>query len=64
MFLNGHKSMITNHLETLNKFLDLHSSKKEKMSLLWNFNFAMDEPHKSSCETHYLRDSIKKPTCY
>ena len=57
--------MIINHLETLNKFLDLHSSKNEKMSIFGNFNLAMDEPHiKPSCERYYLRDSIKKPTCY
>ena len=57
--------MTMKHLETLNKFLDLHSPKNEKMSILRNLNLAIDESHiKSSWETYYLRDSIKKPTCY
>ena len=60
--------MIPNHLETLNKLLELHSSKYEKMLILGVFNLEIDEnllPHvKSSCETYYLTNLIKQPTCY
>ena len=60
--------MIPNHLETLNKLLELHSSKYEKMLILGVFNLEIDEnllPHiKSSYETYYLTNLIKQPTCY
>ena len=35
------------------------------MSILGHFNVGIDEPHvKSFCETYYLTNLIKQPTCY
>ena len=62
---NPHKGMITNHLETLSKFLDLHSSKYEKMLILGDFNVGIDEPQiKRFYETYNFINLIKQPTFY
>ena len=37
--------MIINHLATLEKFLDLHSSKCEKALILGDFNIGVNEQH-------------------
>ena len=57
--------MIKTHLATLSNFLDLHSSKYEKMLILGDFNAGIDEPRMISfCETYNLTNLIKQPTCY
>ena len=62
---NPHKTMIKTHLATLSNFLDLHSSKYEKMLILGDFNAGIDEPRMISfCETYNLTNLIKQPTCY
>ena len=42
--------MINNHLATLEKFLDLRSSKYEKLLILGDFNVGVNEKH-IICET-------------
>ena len=60
-----HKTMIKNHLATLSNFLDLHSSKYEKMLIFGDFNVRIGEPHlKSFCKTYNFTNLIKQPTCY
>ena len=57
--------MIKNHLATLSNFLDLHSSKYEKMLIFGDFNVRIGEPHlKSFCKTYNFTNLIKQPTCY
>ena len=54
-----------NHLATLEKFLDLHSSKYENVLILEDFNLGVNEQHMQSfCETYNLKSLIKQPTCY
>ena len=47
---NPQKTMINNHLATLEKFLDLRSSKYEKLLILGDFNVGVNEQH-IVCET-------------
>ena len=62
---NPQKTMISNHLATLEKFLDLHSSKYEKVLILGGFNIGVYEKHMQSfCETYDLKSLIKQLTCY
>ena len=52
--------MINNRLATLEKFLDLHSSKYEKVLMLRDFNVGVNRQHmKSFCETYDLKSLIK-----
>ena len=52
--------MISNQLPT-EKFLDLHSSKYEKVSILGDVNVGLNELHMHSfSETYYLKSLIKK----
>ena len=53
--------MITNNLVTLSNFLDLHSSKYEKMLIIGGFNFGIDEQQMKSFVKH---NPTKQPTCY
>ena len=62
---NPEKTMTSNHLTTLEKFLDLHSSKYGKVSILADFNVGVNEQHMQSFgETNHLKSLIKQPTCY
>ena len=64
-FDKAHKAMITNHLATLSKFLDLSSSRYKKKLILGYFNVEIDASCvKCLCETYNLTNLINKPTCY
>ena len=41
---NPHKADIGNHLATLNSFLDVHSTKYEKIFIMGDFNVEIDDP--------------------
>ena len=57
--------MICNHLDALNTYLDLHSTKYEKNSILGDFNVGIEEQHiKVFCDNDNLTSLIKQPTCY
>ena len=58
--------MISNHLVTLEKFLDLHSSKHEKVLILGDFNVGVNKKRMQLfCETYNLKNLIKQTTsCY
>ena len=61
---NPQTTMISNHLVILEKFVDLHSSKYEKVLILGDFNVGLNEQHiQSFCETYNLKSLIKQPTC-
>ena len=45
---NTHKTMISNDLATLEKLLNLHSSKYEKILILGNFNIEANKEHAQS----------------
>ena len=56
--------MVSNHLATLETFLDLHSSKYEKVLILQDFDVGVNEQHMQSfCETYTLKSLIKQSTC-
>ena len=62
---NPHKSEIKKHLTPLRNFLDLHSSKNEKILILSDFNVEKEEANmKSFCEKYNLKSLIKQPTYY
>ena len=42
---NPHKNLIDNHLDALSKYLDLYSSKYEKVFILGGFNAGIEEKH-------------------
>ena len=53
------KTMISNHLATLEMFLDLHSSKYEEVLKLGDFNVGVNEQHMQSFyETYNLKSLI------
>ena len=57
--------MIDNQLDALSKYLDLDSSKYEKVLILGDFNASIEEKHmKSFCDNCNLKSLIKQPTCY
>ena len=57
--------MIDNHLHVLSKYLDLYSSKYEKVLILDEFNAGIEEKHiKCFCDNYNLKSLIKQPTCY
>ena len=57
--------MIDNHKDKINKYLDLHSSKLEKILIFGDFNADIKEKHmKCFCDTYNLKGLIKQPTCY
>ena len=58
---NPEKTMTSNHLTTLEKFSDLHSSKYRKVSILGDFR--VNEQHMQSFGDN-LKSLIKQPTCY
>ena len=62
---NPHKSEIKKRLTALRNFLDLHSSKYEKILILGDFSVEIEEANmKSFCENYNLKSLIKQPTCY
>ena len=62
---NPNKTMICNHLDALNTYLDLHSATFEQILILGDFNVGIDEQHmKAFCDNYNLTSLIKQPTCY
>ena len=62
---NNHKGMIMSRLATLSKFLDVHSSKYEKMLILGNLKVRIEGPQmKDLFETNNLTNLIKQSTCF
>ena len=62
---NPHKNLIDNHLDALSKYLDLYSSKYEKVLILGDFNAGIEEKHmKCICDNYNLKSLIKQRTCY
>ena len=62
---NPHKSLIDNHLDALSKYLDLYSSKYEKVLILGDFNADIEGKHmKCFCDNYNRKSLIKQPTCY
>ena len=62
---NPHKADIGNHLATLNSFLDVHSTKYEKIFIMGDFNVEIDDPKMQTfCEVYNFKSLIKQPTCY
>ena len=62
---NPHKPDIGNHLAALNSFLDVHSTKYEKMFIMGDFNVEIDDPKMQTfCEVYNFKSLIKQPTCY
>ena len=62
---NPHKNLIDNHLDPISKYLDLYSSKYEKVLILGNFNADIKEKHmRCFCDNYHLKSLIKQPTCY
>ena len=62
---NPHKNLIDNHVDALSKYLDLYSSRYEKVLLLGDFNAGIEEKHmKCFCDNYNLKSLTKQPTCY
>ena len=62
---NPHKADIGNHLATLNSFLDVHSTKYEKIFIMGDFDVEIDDPKMQTfCEAYNFKSLIKQPTCY
>ena len=54
-----------NHLAALNSFLDVHSTKYEKIFIMGDFNVEIDDPKMQTfCEVYNFKSLIKQPTCY
>ena len=59
------KILIDNYLDALSKYLDLYSSKYEKVLILGDFNACVGEKHmKCFCDNYNLKSLIKQPACY
>ena len=57
--------MIDNHFDALRKYLDLYSSRYEKVLILDDLNADITEKHmKRFCDNYNLRSLIKLPACY
>ena len=64
-FNSPRKNLIDNHLDALSKYLDLYSSKYEKVLILGDFNAGIEEKHmKCFYDNYNLKSLIKQPTCY
>ena len=62
---NPYKSDIKKHLTALKNYLDVHSSKYEKILILVDFNMEKKEANMESyCENYDLKSLIKQPTRY
>ena len=62
---NPHKAEIGNHLAALNSFLDVNSTKYEKILILGDFNVEINDPKMQTfCEMYNFKSLIKQPTCY
>ena len=62
---NPNKFMIYNHLDPLSTYLDLHSTRYEKILILGDFNVGIEDQHtKAFCDNCNLTNLIKQPTCY
>ena len=63
---NSNKTIICNHLDALSTYLNLHSTKYEKIVILGDFNVGTDEQHiKAFCDNYNLTSLIKQQsTCY
>ena len=57
--------MISNHLDMLSTYLDLHSATYEKVFILGDFNVGIEEQHMKAFYDNYNPTSIiKQATCY
>ena len=62
---NPNKTMICNHLDVLNTYLDLHSITYEKILILVDFNIGVEGQHMKAFRDNYnLTSLIKQPTFY
>ena len=63
---NPHKAEIGNHLAALTSFLNVNSTKYEKILILGDFNIEINDPKMQTfCEMYNFNKSlIKQPTCY
>ena len=62
---NPNKTMICNHLDSLNTFLDLHFTTYEKVLISGDCNIGIEEQYtKAFCDNCNLTSLIKQPTCY
>ena len=62
---NPHKSLISSHLDTVSKTLELHSSTYDKIILIGDYNTEINEQHMNSfCNNCSLKSLIRQPTCY
>ena len=62
---NPPKNLIDNHLDGLSTYLDLYSSKHEKVLILGDFNAGIEEKHMKYFSDNYnLKSLMKQPTCY
>ena len=62
---NPYKSDIKKHLTVLKNYLDVHSSKYEKILILGDFNMEIKEANMESyCENYDLKSLIKQSTRY
>ena len=64
-FLNSNKSLISNHLECLNRIMDEFSKNYDNVIFLGDFNTSInDNAMKSFCSLKDLTSLIDQPTCY
>ena len=62
---NPNKSMISQHMEALDKNMDLYSSNYENFIFLVNFNAGMEHSAlKDFCNLYSLTSLISKPICW
>ena len=61
---NSRKADIGNHLAALNSFLDVHSTKYEKIFIMGDFNVKInDRKMQTFCGVYNFKSLIKQPTC-
>ena len=61
---NPNKTMICNHLDSLNTFLHLHFTTYEKVFISGDCNIGIEEQYtKAFCDNCNLTSLIKQPTC-
>mgnify|MGYP001793765379 FL=1 len=62
---NPNKGLISSHLNTLGKTLDVMSSNYENIVLIGDFNVDMSNDYmKDFCELYHFKNLIKGPTCF
>ena len=62
---NPNKGLISSHLNTIGKTLDVMSSNYENIVLIGDFNVDMSNDYmKDFCELYHFKNLIKGPTCF